>query len=143
MLILRVLRMSVLAAASVVAFSILVPSAPAVAETPALTAGQLQKLARCIKSSGAKFYGAHWCGYCKRQKSYFGSAASSLPYIECSPSGSKTVFAKCAGISGFPTWVFADGNKASGALSPEKLAQKSGCTIEAPAADNPFRFPLS
>lgn len=82
-------------------------------------------LAKCLKDSGAKFYGASYCGYCKKQKALF-SNPKDLPYIECTDAKYKK---ECqdAGVSGYPTWVFADGKKMSGMLSLEQLKQYSNC----------------
>src|SRR5262249_35158147 len=42
-----------------------------------------------LAHTGAKMYGAYWCPHCMEQKSYFGTSASRLPYIECSPGGQR------------------------------------------------------
>lgn len=86
--------------------------------------GSPESLARCLRASGAKFYGSQSCGYCTKQKAMFGSAARDLPYIECS-GNSKAC--QDAGITGYPTWVFKDGTKKTGALSLESLKQFAGC----------------
>jgi thiol-disulfide isomerase/thioredoxin len=92
----------------------------------------VQKLAACIKASGAKFYGAFWCPHCNDQKDMFGDAKKELPYIECSTPDGRGENPVCAAakITGYPTWVFADGTSQPGALSFEELAQRTGCTIE-------------
>jgi hypothetical protein len=41
----------------------------------------------------------------------------------------QTQVCKDAGITGYPTWVFADGTQANGEKSFKELAQLSGCTI--------------
>lgn len=86
-----------------------------------------KNLASCLKSKGAKFYGASWCPHCKHQKSLF-SNPESLPYIECSDANGK-IIKECqdAGVSAFPTWVFSDGKKASGERTIAQLKQYSGC----------------
>lgn len=83
-------------------------------------------LAKCLKDSGAKFYGASYCGYCKKQKAMF-SNPQDLPYIECTDAKNAK---ECgdAKITGYPTWVFPDGKKISGLLSIEQLKQYSNCT---------------
>lgn len=80
-----------------------------------------RSLAQCLKDKGVKFYGASWCGYCNKQKAMFGDSAKDLPYIECG-NGSK-----CAGITGFPTWVFPNGERKSGQVSLDQLRELSGC----------------
>lgn len=85
--------------------------------------------ASCIKNSGAKFYGTTWCGFCNEQKEMFGSDKDNLPYIECSGPNGKGLAKVCAdaGVTSFPTWKFADGTQEIGALSVEKLKNKTGC----------------
>ena len=93
----------------------------------------LGSLAQCIAESGALFYGAHWCPYCRKQKEYFGEHARALPYVECfdgPKSGGMNSRCTDEGIEGFPTWVFADGKRESGALSPRALAAATGCSAD-------------
>lgn len=89
-------------------------------------------LARCIRESGATFYGAHWCPYCRKQKQRFGSAAQLLPYVECYDPGTRNQRAVCAeeNIRSYPTWVFWDGTVRTGNLSLGALAYHTDC--EAP-----------
>lgn len=84
-------------------------------------------LATCLTNKGAKFYGASWCGYCNDQKAMFDNPKK-LPYIECSDAN-RGLKQECAnaGVSSFPTWVFANGEKRLGKLSFEELKQLSGC----------------
>jgi uncharacterized membrane protein len=85
-------------------------------------------LAAHLTSIGAKFYGAYWCDHCKEQKKYFGEAAESLPYIECSPGGQRAPMGKeCrdAYIKTFPTWVIND-RRTEGVLSLKELSEQSG-----------------
>lgn len=93
--------------------------------------GQYDNLARCIKDSGAKFYGASWCPHCQNQKEAFGKSAKYLPYVECSMPGSNAVSLVCknANIDGFPTWVFSDGSRLVGMQTVEALAEKAGCQM--------------
>ena len=45
-------------------------------------------LAKHLKETGAKMYGAFWCSHCLDQKLLFGSeAVKEMPYIECFPDG--------------------------------------------------------
>jgi glutaredoxin len=102
--------------------------------TPA-AASDLSEFGRCLSSKGAVFYGASWCPHCEAQKQTLGAGMSSVRYIECAPGGSRSSTAdacKGAGVSGYPTWIFADGSRATGAQSLAKLAAKTGC--ENPAA---------
>lgn len=92
------------------------------------TPGQHDELAQCISNSGAKFYGAFWCPHCQTQKAAFGKSAKLLPYIECSnPDKTQTDVCKDAGVTGYPTWVFADGARASGEVPLKNLAEKTNC----------------
>lgn len=90
----------------------------------------LEELAQCIADSGAVFYGAHWCPYCKKQKAYFESYASLLPYVECYDAGKrKGMRSECreAGVKSFPTWHYPDGKVVTGARNPKTLARATGC----------------
>jgi hypothetical protein len=98
--------------------------APAPAHADGLTA-----LARCLADSGAVFYGAAWCPYCRKQLGAFGNAAKLLPYVECSEGESRRMRPECreAGVRSYPTWVFPNGVVATGSKRPEELAALSGC----------------
>jgi glutaredoxin len=90
----------------------------------------LGALAQCISDSGARFYGAHWCPFCRKQKEYFEGHARALPYVECYDGDkSEGMNSRCkrAHVESFPTWVFADGTVQTGALSPSDLAAATGC----------------
>jgi hypothetical protein len=91
---------------------------------------ELGDLTRCIRNSGALFYGAHWCPVCARQKQAFERYAGMLPYVECYD-GSKSagINARCKsmGIKSFPTWLFRDGHRKSGLLDPLELGYETGC----------------
>lgn len=91
----------------------------------------LEALANCLTEKGAKFYGAFWCSHCNNQKEMFGEAAKSLPYIECSTEDGNGQLDICKdnNVTGYPTWEFTDGTRETGELSPEKLAEKTGCQI--------------
>ncbi len=93
--------------------------------------GQYDGLAQCLKDKGAKFYGAFWCPHCAEQKKIFGASAKLLPYIECSTPDTQGRTKECvdAKIESYPTWVFADGTRKSGAVSPQELATISGCPL--------------
>lgn len=93
--------------------------------------GEYDSLAKCIKDSGAKFYGATWCTYCDTQKDLFSSSAKYLPYVECTSPNTQSISPICrkAGIEGYPTWIFDDGSREAGFLSLEKLAEKTNCEL--------------
>jgi len=91
-------------------------------------------LAECITDSGAVFYGAFWCSHCQAQKTLFEAAAPALPYVECSTpdQSNQTQVCKDKGITGYPTWIFADGTQLSGELSFATLAEKTDCSAFLP-----------
>ncbi|MFA6515320.1 MAG: thioredoxin domain-containing protein [Candidatus Paceibacterota bacterium] len=91
---------------------------------------KLDGFAQCLKSSGAEFYGAFWCPHCQEQKAEFGSSEQYLPYIECSnPDNTQTQVCIDKKIEGYPTWIFTDGERLSGKLSLETLAEKTQCVL--------------
>ncbi len=94
--------------------------------------GKLDTFAQCLTDKGATFYGAFWCPHCNSQKKLFGSSKTLLPYVECSlPNGSgQTQICIDKGITGYPTWEFADGTRPfSGEVSLEDLSAKTGCPL--------------
>jgi len=95
----------------------------------AVSEDDLASLATCLTDSGAKFYGAFWCGHCQSQKRAFGDAASLLPYIECSTEDGSGQLPICeaAGITSYPSWEFADGSLLLGEISLSQLAEKAEC----------------
>lgn len=84
------------------------------------------ELAKRLKESGAKMYGAFWCTHCFDQKQDFGrDAMADFPYVECYPdgvhAGGKLAEAcTAAGLQSFPTWII-DGQKLEGEQSLDKL----------------------
>lgn len=91
----------------------------------------LKDFAKCLGGKGMKFYGAYWCGWCKKQKEMFGKAAQYLPYVECIDEKTQQMTSQCqeAGIQGFPTWEF-QGKKESGFKTLEQLSKLSGCELK-------------
>lgn len=91
---------------------------------------KLEPFAQCLKASGAEFYGAFWCSHCQEQKKEFGSAAKSLPYIECSNlDNSQTQICKDKKIESYPTWIFKDGTTQTGKMALADLAAKTQCVL--------------
>ena len=86
--------------------------------------------AQCLSDSGAKMYGVYWCSHCKEQKEKFDNSKY-IPYIECDPRGDNANPSACeaAGVDGYPTWVFGNGEKVSGTRTLTELALKSGCGL--------------
>jgi len=97
--------------------------------------GKLDAFATCIAESGATFYGAFWCPHCQNQKAMFGTSARLLPYVECSTPDGNSQLPVCtdAGVTGYPTWEFADGSREGGEVSLERLAEKTSCVL--PSSD--------
>ncbi len=100
--------------------------------SPKSTKGdELIPFAECLKDNGALFYGAFWCPHCQAQKALFGTAAKSLPYIECSTPDANGQLPVCdaKGIKSYPTWYFADGSNHVGELSLAELSAKTSCPL--------------
>lgn len=86
--------------------------------------------AQCLKDKGVTFYGAFWCPHCQAQKKLFGKKAfGALNSVECSTPDGKNQTQECkdAGITGYPTWKFADGTIQTGELTFAQLADKTSC----------------
>jgi glutaredoxin len=85
-------------------------------------------LAQCLTDKGVKMYGAWFCPHCAAQKEAFGTAFHNVTYVECAaPDKSELQVCKDAGITGYPTWVFADGKRLNGEQPLATLAEKAGC----------------
>ncbi len=91
----------------------------------------LEDFASCIADSGAKFYGASWCGHCSNQKKSFAENSKLLPYIECATPDGRGQRDECeeAEVRSYPTWDFANGNRILGEVSFEVLAEETGCKL--------------
>jgi hypothetical protein len=91
----------------------------------------LDGFAQCLKTKGAKMYGAWWCPHCEEQKALFGFAFQYVDYVECSPPGLKTMNDTCkaADIKGYPTWQFSDGSRVEGPQPLNALGDKTGCKL--------------
>lgn len=95
--------------------------------TDTTTTGALDTFASCLTEKGAIFYGTEWCPHCKNQKAMFGNSMKKVHYIDCDKNKKKCVE---AGITGYPTWKFADGSSLSGTQLLGALAEKTGCSAE-------------
>jgi len=94
----------------------------------------LKALAQCIDASGAVFYGAHWCPYCRKQMEAFGKYARYLPYVECYDGPrNEGMNRTCrrADVESFPTWHYPDGRVVTGQKEPITLAIETGCLASA------------
>lgn len=91
---------------------------------------QYTAFAQCTSTNGATMYGAWWCPHCAAQKALFGNAIESVHYVECSDANKK-ILPVCtdAGVTGFPTWKFADGTMLSGEQTLQTLSDKTSCAL--------------
>ena len=98
----------------------------------AAQARSLATFGMCLAREGATFYGASWCPQCRAQQKLLGTGSGYVHYVECSADGGRETTQACrdAGISKYPTWVFADGSRETGRLSVETLAARSGCPLD-------------
>lgn len=91
----------------------------------------VQALAGCLTGKGAKMYGAYWCTHCNKQKQMFSSAFADIDYVECANQDDPQKQAPAcdqAGVTSYPTWIFADGSRLTGEVKLEELATRAGCT---------------
>lgn len=91
----------------------------------------------CLADKGAKFYGAFWCPHCQAQKKALkNSPQIASVYVECSTPDTKSQTQVCIdkGITGYPTWEFADGSQADGEQTLEQLSEKTGCILPTTAS---------
>jgi uncharacterized membrane protein len=85
-------------------------------------------LAKHLKATGAKMYGAYWCSHCHDQKELFGrQARQEMPYVECTADGQNPQVALCTekNVTGYPTWEI-NGQQLTGTQTLQKLAELSG-----------------
>ena len=107
-------------------------SEPEVLYTPPAIKGvstpQQIALAKHLKETGAKMYGAYWCSHCFGQKQAFGAGGARLiDYVECAKDGYKSERDTCQAkeIKGYPTWEI-NGEYYPGEKSLEELGKLSG-----------------
>ena len=99
---------------------------------------KLIALATHLKENGATFYGASWCNACQAQKEIFGTAASYLPYVECSPRGQnapQSTECLLKKIQNYPTWLI-DGRRYERILTVEALRKISKFPIDSPVTNS-------
>jgi len=91
---------------------------------------QYDDFAQCLDDSGATFYGAFWCPHCNDQKRMFENSAE-IPYVECSTPNRQNQTQICIEkeITGYPTWILADGERLDGVQELETLSEKTGCEL--------------
>lgn len=95
--------------------------------------GRYDDFAKCLTEKGVKMYGAYWCPHCQSQEEMFGGSWKYVTYVECSlPNrGSQNAACSKAGIEGYPTWEFGDGERLEGEVPLQQLSERSGCSLEA------------
>lgn len=93
--------------------------------------GKYDAFAQCLTEKGMVEYGAYWCPNCAEQKRMFGKSFQYLTYVECDARGKNGDPALCnaKGISGYPTWITAEGEELRGVQQFETLARISGCEL--------------
>ena len=82
------------------------------------------QLAKCLSERGFQMYGSKVCPACDLQREYFGDSFSLVTYTDCLENAS---ICKSKNINSYPTWEDKEGKTYKGAISPEILAQLSGC----------------
>jgi hypothetical protein len=93
--------------------------------------GEYDEFATCISDSGATFFGAFWCPHCIDQKRGFGKSEKLLSYVECSQPNRQGQLQVCIDekIESYPTWEFADGERLTGLIPMDVLAEKTSCEL--------------
>lgn len=94
--------------------------------------GAYDNFAKCLTEKGVKMYGAYWCPHCQNEEKLFGSSWKYVTYVECSlpDMGGETQACSKAGIAGYPTWEFGNGERVSGEMPLQQLSEKSGCVLQ-------------
>lgn len=96
--------------------------------TTTVGSAEAKTIAQCLTAKNAVMYGAFWCPHCAKQKEAFGEAFEFVTYVECSNSDrSQNDTCKAKDIASYPTWIFANDERVSGAQTLAALAAKSGC----------------
>src|SRR3989338_8825336 len=94
------------------------------------TPSPFDAFAACLNERGATMYGTYWCPYCQKQKDFFGSSFKRAKYVECAMPGnprSQAPACRDAGVTSYPTWIYADGSRTTGVQELSALAEKTGC----------------
>ncbi len=81
-------------------------------------------LALCLAENGVAMYGTESCMHCNEQKYLFGDAFMYVPYVDCQVTPDQCTKAR---ITGYPTWVRADGETLVGRQDLSELAEWAGC----------------
>jgi hypothetical protein len=86
----------------------------------------LDDFAKCLADKNLVMYGAYWCSHCQAQKKLFGTSVQYLKYIECTQ---ETKLCTEKEITGYPTWIAADGQRYEGEQSLQKLSEITSCPL--------------
>lgn len=86
----------------------------------------LASFGECLAAKGATMYGAYWCPHCQNEKKTLGAAFPKITYVECTENEQL-----CAqkNITGYPTWIFADGTRLEGEQGLAGLSRATGCAV--------------
>ena len=83
-------------------------------------------LALCLAEKNVAMYGTASCPHCLEQKYLFGDDFMYVPYVDCDKSPDQCTKAR---ITGYPTWVRADGETLVGRQDLDELAQWANCKL--------------
>ncbi len=86
--------------------------------------GSYDDLAMCLTQKGAVMYGTDWCTHCQEQKQKFGVSFKYVNFVNCDLN---RIACDNANVSGFPTWVFVQEPRVTGAQELSYLAERTGC----------------
>ncbi len=86
----------------------------------------LDDFAKCLAEKNLVMYGAYWCPHCQAQKKLFGSSVQYIKYVECTQ---ETKLCTEKQITGYPTWIAADGQRYEGEQSLQKLSEITSCPL--------------
>lgn len=99
----------------------------------------LVAFAQALAATTTRFFGAAWNETTTQQKELFQDGGQFLPFFEVT-NADRTLNAlgtqNNVALNQLPTWVFPDGTRATGVLSLQTIAQRSGVII--PAGNQPF-----
>ena len=86
-----------------------------------------QGFAECLTKAGVGMYGTDWCPHCQDQKQMFGKSFKKVTYINCDANPKAC---QAEGVTGYPTWIYPDGDRTSGVQSFAALSEKTGCQVQ-------------
>jgi hypothetical protein len=81
-------------------------------------------LGQCLNDAGAIFYGTTWCTHCNNQKSLLGDEMDLITFVDCDE---ERQICRQEGVTGYPTWKFADDTVLTGTQPLATLAALSEC----------------